>query len=79
MIAIKTSTLCTIAGELDEAIDKLDPMNPAFPAVMNARALYRHHIMQPLPVQHFYPEPIGYEAANPEQGYEVDAAGTFIG
>ena len=79
MIAVKTVTLCTIAAELDEAIDKLDPLNPAFPAVMNARALYRHHIMQPLPVQHFYPEPIGYESAAPEPGYEADAAGTFIG
>lgn len=77
MIAIKTATLCVIASELDEAIDKLDPLNPAFPAVMNARALYRHHIMQPLPIQHFVP--IGYESAMPEAGYEVDAAGTFEG
>lgn len=79
MIAIKTATLCLIASELDEAIDKLNPDNPAFPAVMNARALYRHHLMQALPVQYIYPEPIGYESASPEPGYEVDAAGTFIG
>ncbi len=69
--------LCTIAAELDEAIDKLNPNDPAFPALMNARALYRHHIMQPLPIQHIYPEPLGYEAAEP--GYAVDAAGTLTG
>ena len=45
----------------------------------HARALYRHHIMQSLPTQHIYPEPIGYESAIPEPGHEVDAAGTFTG
>jgi hypothetical protein len=79
MIAIKTGTLCLIASELDEAIDKLDPNNPAFPAVMNARALYRYHLMGKLPEQRFelYDEPLGYESAEP--GYGVDAAGTFEG
>lgn len=79
MIAVRTSTLCIIAASLDEAIDKLDPLNAAFPALMEARALYRHHVMKAIPDQQIHADdtPMCYEAAEP--GYAVDAAGTFVG
>lgn len=74
MIHVRTSTLCTIASELDDAMDKLTPEHAAFGSVMQARALFRIHILNAAPSveMDFIPTP-------PDEPSNVDAAGTFQG
>lgn len=78
MIHVRTATLCTIAAELDEAIDRTPPEHPAFMAIMNARALYQYHLMMRLPAQVIatdHEPAIGHD----ETCANVDAAGTYLG
>jgi len=77
MIHVRTVTLCTIASELDEALDRLDPLHPAFGPVMAARALFRVHIMMPLPAVGISASP--HPFTPPDEPANVDAAGTFQG
>jgi hypothetical protein len=80
VIHVRTSTLCTIASELDDALDALDPKHPAFGPVMTARALYRVHVMLCLPPVHIHPTTYEPAIGNDESvSTEVDAAGTFLG
>ena len=77
MIEVKTSQLVAIARELDAALDALAPTHPAFAHLMQARAAFNVNVIHRLPLCTLFPQEGGEMTPGP--GYEVDAAGTYLG